>query len=199
MSSRYSSRSAGQSKKRKKQRRIHVDSHLKPQPKPVWDSPRPVRAGGPGGKYPPPLEGEAGVDVEGVCCEGFLFDPSRGLPATYGSLQNPALKSSRLTAALLQIESKVKMEQAANSAKIVESDASVAYIHAQVSQANEMTERYARALNDLNASYQILKGDQTKLQERFNSCQAALKQVKNEKADLTLQLEEAEARWVLIS
>ena len=61
------------------------------------------------------------------------------------------------------------MQQAASSTKMVESDASVAYIHAQVSQANEMTERYARALNDLNASYQILKGDQIKVKERFSS------------------------------
>ena len=96
--------------------------------------------------------------------------------------------------AFIEIESKVKMQQAANSANIANSDASMAYIHGQVTQANEMTERYARALNDLNASYQILKGDQVKLQEKLGGCQAALKQAKNGNADLALQLEEAGAR-----
>ena len=101
---------------------------------------------------------------------------------------------SVLDAELMEIESKVKLQQAADSALLANSDASMAYIHGQVSQANEMTERYARALNELNASYQVLKGDEMKVQEKLGACRVALKQAKSEKSNLMLQLEEAEAR-----
>lgn len=126
---------------RVKNSKYHPDIRLRPPAKPVWESPRPVREGGPGGKYPPPA-------------------------------------ATRNETGLEAMESKIRSEHELQANVAASTKNSITFLQSQVQQANEMTERYARALNDLNASFHAAKSEEGDLRRKLKAQEATVKKLR---------------------